>query len=323
MSRIVLVAVLCVCFSLTARPALSWSEGGHHLIAVMAYGLLKPAQQKRVMDLLSNHPRFAQDFMLTQPVNNQIERNYWVVGRAGYWPDIARDHPEYNRPLWHFQLGATLFQGSNINVPQTPGPLPANATLDTQELHVAQAIDLCRLTLRSSEVSDANKALALCWIIHLVGDAHQPCHAGSLYIDEVFPNGDRGANDIPVRDSFNLHAYWDNLPGNKFDAIDLTRRAQAIINNRRLMTQAQRAATASQGLNPVQWLAESSELGRSHVYAPEILNAVEAARRSGTSVVEEIRLSEEYQQNAHEIAQHRVAFAAHRLAKTLQTDLPR
>ena len=59
--------------------------------------------------------------------------------------------------------------------------------------------------MRDPNASREEKALALKFIVHIVGDVHQPLHAG---------NGeDRGGNDVKVRwfsDDTNLHAVWDS-----------------------------------------------------------------------------------------------------------------
>lgn len=131
-------------------------------------------------------------------------RNRYLIGRAGYWPDVARSQPKYNRPTWHYQLGETLSIGE-VEVPVDPVELDPKATLETQELYAIQAIHLCRNVLKDSQ-SAGERALAVSWLCHLVADISQPCHAGSLYVEHVFPEGDRGANSIPVKQGRNLHA---------------------------------------------------------------------------------------------------------------------
>ena len=60
-------------------------------------------------------------------------------------------------------------------------------------------------TVRDPNASREDKALALKFIVHIVGDVHQPLHAGN--------GDDRGGNDVKVRwfsDDTNLHAVWDS-----------------------------------------------------------------------------------------------------------------
>ncbi len=310
--RSLLVALLA--FILTVQPAFAWSEGGHNIIAVLAFDLMKPAQQKRVIELLAKHPRFVEDF---KPGPKIADLNHWIIGRAGYWPDVARDQPAFNRPNWHYQLGATLAIGNDVKVHETPGQLPDGSTLETKDLHITQAIELCRETLRGSG-PDADKAIAICWLAHLVADSHQPCHAGSLYVDGIFPEGDRGANSIPTKQGRNLHALWDGLLGGRYDAGDIARRAKEIKGDRESWKAAE---AAGKTLEPLEWLRESSEFGKSYVYTPEVLSAVEAAQRSGAEKVEVVDLPETYLKAAGSLAQKRAAFAAHRLAAVLIEDL--
>ena len=93
---------LILIFVLTI-PAQAWSEGGHHLIAVLAFRKLDKEKQQELIRILKSHPRFEQDFKLPSKVRNADE---WLIGRAGYWPDVARSQPEYNRPDWHYELAA-------------------------------------------------------------------------------------------------------------------------------------------------------------------------------------------------------------------------
>ena len=62
---------------------------------------------------------------------------------------------------------------------------------------------------------DADRALDLAWIIHLVGDAHQPLH-NSARITPQDPQGDRGGNSFQMQGLYprnNLHAFWDAQVG--------------------------------------------------------------------------------------------------------------
>jgi hypothetical protein len=329
--------VACLMVGLLAPPCRAWHEPGHHIVALLAYDLLNKQEQQQLLAVLREHPRFAEDFAPVGNRSDQKEANpggrkdsppltpeeneRWLVGRAGYWPDVARSQPDYNRPSWHYQLGPTLVIGNPKNVPMNPGPLPADATLETQELHIAQAIGLCRAVLRDKTRKASDRAIAICWLAHLVGDAHQPCHAGSLYAAGVFPEGDRGANSIPTKQMKNLHALWDGLLGSQYDAGDIRRRCKVIRDDAPVWTEAEAAAGKGNGLDPLTWLSESAGFGRSHVYTPEVLEPVEAVSRGLTPKVATIELSDDYLTAAGGIARRRAAFAGYRLALILGRDL--
>jgi hypothetical protein len=50
------------------------------------------------------------------------------------------------------------------------------------------------------------------WLIHLVGDVHQPLHAVAFFRQDL-PNGDSGGNDIEMKSGGKLHAFWDDRVG--------------------------------------------------------------------------------------------------------------
>ena len=79
--------------------------------------------------------------------------------------------------------------------------------------------------------------------------------------------------------------------------------------------------SCDKALEPLEWLRESSEFGKSYVYTPEVLSAVKAAQRSGAEKVEVVNLPEAYLKDAGSLAQKRAAFAAHRLAAILGEDV--
>lgn len=315
-----IVAAVIVVFS--ERPCSAWFECGHHIIAVMAFDLLPADEQQALLTILAAHPRYAEDFAPPESVQD-VDR--WRIGTAGYWPDIARSQPEFNRPTWHYQLGATLPLGDagEVNVPDEPGPLPEHATLETQDLHIAQAVTLCRQVLGSSNSPQSDRAIAMTWLAHLVGDAHQPCHAGSLYAPNVLRDGDRGANSIPVGDRSNLHAIWDGLLGDRYETGDIRRRIHEIRETDGLIEQGRAAAAMEDGLSPLTWLNESRELAIRHVYTADILDAVTAASRSGAPAVERITLSESYLRQAGKLARIRASDAAFRLAAIWRQELQR
>lgn len=303
-----IIATLLIALIL-CNPVLAWSECGHHIIAVMAFDQLPPERQTELLRVLKEHPRFAEDFKISAKVKNE---SHWLIGRAGYWPDVVRSGSgkSFNRPTWHYQLGACDTIGNVANVPSYPGPLPANATLETQELHIVQALQLCKQVLRSSTESDANKAIAICWLCHLVADAHQPCHAGSLYVEHVFDSdsGDRGANSIPTKQSKNMHSLWDGLLGRDFSEGGVNRRIVEI----------QKVEFTFGITNPEQWLQESRNAAKADVYAPEVLEPITVAMRAKSKTINEIDLSEAYLKNAGSVAQVRAKLAAARLADVLK-----
>jgi hypothetical protein len=69
---------------------------------------------------------------------------------------------------------------------------------------------------------DSIRSYDLTWLIHLVGDVHQPLHATTRF-DKQTPNGDAGGNLVhicsaaqmekdPGKGRTVLHSFWDGLP---------------------------------------------------------------------------------------------------------------
>ena len=84
--------------------------------------------------------------------------------------------------------------------------------------------------------SDAEKAIALCWIMHLLGDGHQPLHAVSLFSTEYpSPKGDQGGNKEFIRlkpdgEPMKLHRFWDGVISTTEDTRDLHKLAIELRN---------------------------------------------------------------------------------------------
>jgi hypothetical protein len=317
MSKLVRLVLM---FFLVFPPQIvhGWSEGGHHLIAAIAFSLLSDQERSELLAQLKQHPRFAEDFVPPENLANDEEQTRWLVGRAGYWPDVARRQPTYHRSTWHYELGPTIVLGNpdGIAVPQRPGSLPLDATLETQDLYLSQAVELCRRVLADKSQPAGDRAIALCWIGHLVADAHQPCHAGSLYMENVFvkKDGDRGANSIPTKQRQNMHALWDQLLGDEFAQRTNRRRFAEIASSPQLTEIGRIAVSIPGGLDPLVWLGESRKAAIENVYAPEVLDSLSIISRGIAEKPETLELSESYLKNAGRVAQVRAVEAAYRLA---------
>jgi S1/P1 nuclease len=78
------------------------------------------------------------------------------------------------------------------------------------------------------------KAIALAWLFHLVGDIHQPLHTAQLFTVD-YPNGDRGGNEICLRvrqagQPIDLHRFWDGVITSSSNLTRLRNEAMSLIN---------------------------------------------------------------------------------------------
>jgi hypothetical protein len=161
----------------------------------------------------------------------------------------------------------------------------------------------------SSGASDDIRSYDLVWILHLVGDVHQPLHAVGRFTKAI-PAGDTGGNSenvIPATgETISLHAYWDRMFGGYsspygaiFDASEREGLANLKVN-----------AIAAAISDPDAWIQESAELAKQFAYAAPV--------STGTNAV---FLTREYETNARNIARSQAALAAARLANLLNKAL--
>jgi hypothetical protein len=102
----------------------------------------------------------------------------WIFQHAATWPDLIRGQHEYDHPTWHYVNFPYYIDGQ-------PAPPGLNlrglypTRLDLDKWNVTQAVKHCQTTL-NGDASPSDKALAYCWLFHLVGDLHQPLHSTAL-----------------------------------------------------------------------------------------------------------------------------------------------
>jgi hypothetical protein len=318
--RIFLALVLIV---LHAVPAVAWSEGGHAIISLLAFDLLTAEEQKKLVAIMERHPRYAEDFSPPEKLPNDTEVMRWQVGRIGYWPDVARKQPAFHRSTWHYELGPSLVIGSVPATPDRPGPTPDGAGLETQELYASQAVQMCRRIMADESARVEDRAIAMCWVSHLVADMHQPCHAGSLYMEGVFEeaDGDRGANRIPTQQRQNMHALWDQLLGQDWTLNGTRKRIVELRSDASLVSIAEKSVTMDGGMDPQTWLSESRQDAISHVYRSEVLDPLQQVVQRLVDKPEVIDLPEAYLKDAGAVAQRRAMQAAYRLAEAWKAGL--
>jgi hypothetical protein len=303
----------------STSQALAWGPAGHKIVAAIAFRQLTPDQQKSIVKLLKQHPRFSEDFESRMP--DGVEESEWIFQQAAAWPDIAKGlapapKKEYSRPVWHF-----------VDIPYFPtdedksdleGKLTLNVSFEPpvdvdMDMNAVQAIRFAQQVLANSHASDADKALYLSWLFHLVGDCHQPLHAATLCTAELFPEGDHGGNWIPTVQSKELHAVWDGFPGRssiKFRAVQ--QRAVALAKDDDLRQAGEKART---DLNVETWVKESHALAERSAYTTEVLEHLE--NETNHKNLPPLELSDEYLSDGGNIARKRIVEAGYRLGAML------
>ncbi len=319
-----------------SSPVLAWNAAGHRLVARIAWQQLDSPSRAAVGKLLRQHP----DFHRWQSQGQEDDEDLNAFVEASTWPDDIRHDARFysagetstptlpgfpdmeRRRHWHY-VDRPLPSGSQAR--------PSDGLLDKQLLTLIDALGQRRAPL-------AAQVYALPWLIHLVGDAHQPLHTASRYTSDG--RSDRGGNEVPIDNPFttahdpadNLHRYWDGLPGVPWLRGErLAQRAEALQQRYPLridgrgqssVTSAQPSlphsqssrveggALPSERLNvdlpgsPAQWLHESWRIAAREAYP------------SGDAKVPTI--SADFDSRSKEIARQRIVLAGYRLAALLQ-----
>ena len=168
---IVLLVFLCAPFNL-----LAWGVIGHRAVARIAENHLSSAARHEVAHLLGTE---------TLPL-------------VSTWPDEIRSDPQYSSTApWHYlNVASGLdFPAFTAQLTAMPAAPPTNAYTALQQM---------RQDLKDPSKTAAEKLFALKFLVHLVGDVHQPLHVGH--------GEDRGGNSILVSwrgHDTNLHSIWD------------------------------------------------------------------------------------------------------------------
>jgi hypothetical protein len=197
--------------ALASRPAYAWDELGHRVVARIAWDRMTPQARANAVRLLRNGPLNAGMRELMPQAGPDEERGRELFVMAAVWPDIirTRTHPgnRFAHSDWHYV--------DHFFEQRTPG----GPALDRPDVHVEglllQQLPRMDATVADASASDSARAVALAWILHLVGDAHQPLHNSSR-ITPRDTAGDRGGNSFQLAGLYprsNLHAFWDSLVG--------------------------------------------------------------------------------------------------------------
>lgn len=167
-----LVWSLAVLAGLAPASAWAWGPTGHRIVGRIAEFYLSAEAEAGIAALIGPE----------------------TLSRVAVWADDMRSDPAWEKGdqwRWHF---LSIDDGEAL---ETTARDPKGDALSTLESSLA--------TLRNPQASREDKATALKWLVHLVGDVHQPLHVGR--------RPDRGGNEILVTwqgEISNLHSVWDS-----------------------------------------------------------------------------------------------------------------
>jgi len=207
--------------ALVPAPALAWGKTGHRVVAAIADRQLSGLTRAHVRELLGGAES---------------------LDEAATWPDDMRSAPG---AFW--QKTATPWHYVTLN-----GIVYDHAPSEGDAL---EALAKFRATLQDPNASLADKQLALRFIVHLVGDLHQPLHVGKCC--------DKGGNEVKVT--------WFGKPGNLHSAWDSQLVDEEQLSFTELAAKLERHTSDADvvawwDINPRDWVSESAQV-REQIYA--------------------------------------------------------
>jgi hypothetical protein len=282
---------------LSQTKASAWNETGHKVVTCIAYRELPPDVREKTVELLRHHPYFSQWKREFPGRRANSDFGLYLFMRASVWPDeIGGSGSPFEHPSWHY-----------INYPLRPPRFemePGPARGET----ILSAIQQCQSILGNKAASAVSRAVHLSWLIHLIGDLHQPLHCSTL-INEHFPEGDRGGNLFYVRadeNGINLHAFWDGLLGQEHNTRKVLNLAA------RVKSEHPRSRLSELKADSVKaWSLEGRNLSVEQVYWHGQL-------RGGDRPEDAPPLPSNYAASAKAVAKRRIALAGYRLSDSIR-----
>jgi hypothetical protein len=298
-------------FGFASSPvALGWDDVGHKITGYIAWQRMSPAARERVIKLLRSAPEdshLSAFYMQYGPMSEddkKLDYFLWVPT----WADVVRDRAfpvrqgKYHKGNWHY---------SDTYWREVDGKPVIITDKQPDGQGVAKLIEFDKL-LRDPAVPDADKGIAIAWLMHIGGDIHQPLHTSGRHTDRE-PNGDQGGNFFQLtpegtkrEDQLNLHWFWDSIVGRNIPYKENLCEPDYIrdVAESMMLRYPFDSQKDSLSLSAYpEWQKESFALAVSDVFRSDL-----------------IRFSvppDAYRRNAYQIAERRLAMAGYRLGETL------
>lgn len=260
-----LLALVTATGVVPTTSAYAWGREGHEVVADIAEAYLSDGARRQVRDLLA------------------LE-NHTNLDQVSSWADFVRSQrPQTGR--WHF-----------VDTPISAEAYDAARDCSGGNCVVAKIVEFENV-LAASRAPTQERLEALKWVVHFVGDVHQPLHAAN--------DNDKGGNMVPVAGfpgHANLHRIWDTdlLEEDDPDARHLAQRLMGTITSTEI--------TDWQNSSPEDWANESHRIARDVVYG-----MLPKDRAADVPVV----IDAAYRDAAHKVIESQLERAGVRLARVL------
>ena len=301
-----LAAALTAALSLCgADPARAWGPVGHKAVAMIAQAQLSPRALAMVRQLLGKSAD-GREIDLHEIANCADGFSYGGVrGCAGAFEMVGEPGP--SKP-WHF-----------IDIPLSAERADDAYCPGGKDCVSAQIQENVK-TLRDPRASRSQKQTALAFLVHFVGDIHQPLHCA----DDADRGGNAKAVDVVFQKPLNLHSVWDDAlerPADVFWRLPqetLTAQAERLVPAVRgqRIEDAQAAACLAQAdpadVSVAAMEAESWCIAKRVIYPQYALDGGRIANASFDDI------GDAYRRRMQPIAFRRIELAGLRLAKLIE-----
>jgi len=210
MPRKIHALLLAAVLGLLTTNLYAWDHPGHMTSAAIAFAEIqreRPELIDKIGPLMLKHPDPAPFWVATGDAKSQ-ERTRRMFIEAARWPDDAKFTRD-DRPTWHSARWPVLAEDAPPEVKdlvESRGGHPTGNAIESLILNSS--------TVFNPEAKADERALALAWMMHVLGDIHQPLHVSDLF-SKNFPTGNAAGTLAyvwdPLRDSaMPLHILWDS-----------------------------------------------------------------------------------------------------------------
>jgi len=267
MNRAVAGALTIVVALSSSSDLIAWGAQGHRLVGLIAAERLTPVAKQNVAWLLDGQTLADVSSWADSLTSDQVQTSYW------HYLNIPPEATGYDR---------------DRDCPKQPGVTEPGTRSDRWRDCVVDRIAYWEERLGDARLDRADRATALKFLVHFIGDLHQPFHALGV---------GRGGNDVKVRvfgeancsndpakpNPCNLHSVWDSRLIGRRALEDGTYAGEL------------RKVVTAKGLGslpvgtPAQWAEQSFRLAKEALVTPDT-NIDEGYYRRHITVIDE-RLS--------------------------------
>lgn len=296
----------------SVMSAAGWDDVGHKLTGFIAWQRMTPQTREAVIKILRAAPEDSQlsTFYASYGAQPEETRKREFFMLVPTWADIVRDrafatrYRKYHHSNWHYD--DTFWK-------QVNGKAEILSGFEEGGQAVPQLV-AAEKTLRDPKASDADKAIAIAWLLHLTGDIHQPLHTSARVTDRE-PKGDQGGNlflltpeGTPRETQVNLHWFWDSITGRSVPIKGEQCDRDYIEPIARMIIKKYPFEKMKGKLNLSQYGDWQKE---SFAYAPTVVFSPDLVRFKMPS--------EKYRKAAFQLAEQQFAMAGYRIGETLNS----